>query len=236
MGGRNNELETIDGKCISCGGFFDLMKLLTLPFFVACGLAILSIARGDTPAAVPSPELKALEAAYQHQLQALNAQYRAKLEAEQKIEVQKGDLAGAVAVREELRALDAPTPAAAVKTEGDVASHLIGTTWGWRSPDESITYSGKGTAKYRSKPGAEAVDDFSWEVLDEAARKIEITRLSNHNKIRIVFDAGYTVASMVFAEGTAAQRSQVNPAAAKGGPAGGSGAVNPFGTLKSGTR
>lgn len=94
------------------------MKLLTLPTFAACGLAIFSTARADTPAAVESPELKALEAAYQNQLQTLKNQYRAKLEAEQKLEVQKGDLAGAVAVRDKLRTLDAPT-AASDKPGGD---------------------------------------------------------------------------------------------------------------------
>ncbi|MFD0895935.1 hypothetical protein KBB96_08315 [Luteolibacter ambystomatis] len=83
--------------------------------------------------AEPSPgaDLTAARAAYAAQKKTLDDQYRTKLEALAKAQVQNGDLAAAAAIREEIKALAAAPAAAATAPalKGDGNPLCSGTKW-----------------------------------------------------------------------------------------------------------
>lgn len=123
---------------------------------IIIGLVLIGQAFGADSAAKESPELIALKAAYQNQIEATNARYRERLTELMKKETQKGNLDGALAAREELAKLNkgVATPDAKSSTEEGNAIPAKDSPYyatKWRRNEGTLEFSADGTYRHLYK-------------------------------------------------------------------------------------
>lgn len=150
-----------------------------------------------------SAEPQTLERArqnYQREQERLTLSYVAWLEQELSRASSANKAEDAAAYQAELSRF-AVTPAAPTPASSSIATHLIGTRWFWYDPAESITFTDAANARHRLTDNDPGTMDFSWKIVDESNRTLEILRISTKTVARMTFSPDYSSATITFPNG-----------------------------------